>query len=243
MKKVAIVLAAGKGVRMRSDIPKVSHKVSGKPMIVRVLEAVRELNLDEVFVVVGYGSDIVRAECSSFNVTFVEQKEQLGTGDAVGRAAPYIKDSLVLVLNGDMPLITSDTLEKFIDSHLRTGPASATVLTAELEDPDAYGRIVRDADGSVVRIVEKKDATKEESAIKEINTGIYCFDSGDLFEALKEVSPTNAQKEYYLTDVIGILVKKNLPVHAYKAGDPNEVLGVNTLEELARVEELFENAS
>ena len=243
MKTVAVILAAGKGVRMKSELPKVSHPILGKPMIVWVLEAVNDLQLDEVFVVVGYKADVVRSECEGFNVTFVEQKEQLGTGHAVAQAAPYIKDSVVLVLNGDMPLIKEDTLKEFIAWHLKNSSASATILTATLPDPASYGRIVRDSEGRVIRIVEKKDATGDELLIKEINTGTYCFNSRALFDALDEVRPENAQKEYYLTDVIGIFTKRNLPVYAYKAKDPNEVLGVNTIEELARLEQLFKNAS
>ena len=243
MKTVAVILAAGKGVRMKSELPKVSHSIFGKPMIVWVLEAVGGLQLDEVFVVVGYKADVVRSECEGFNITFVEQKEQLGTGHAVAQAAPYIKDSIVLVLNGDMPLIKADTLKEFIAWHLKNRSASATILTATLPDPASYGRIVRDSEGRVIRIVEKKDATEDELGIKEINTGTYCFNSRALFEALDEVRPDNAQKEYYLTDVIEIFAKRNLPVYAYKAQDPNEVLGVNTIEELARLEQLFKNAS
>jgi len=243
MKTVAVVLAAGKGVRMRSDLPKVSHLIFGKPMITWVLEAVKGLGIDEVFVVVGYRSEMVKSECEDFNVTFVEQKEQMGTGHAVMQAATHIKDSLVIVLNGDMPLIKTDTLKEFISQHLRSKSASATVLTAMLPDPGSYGRIVRSRDERILKIVEQRDATEEELAIKEINTGTYCFNSRDLFNALNEVKPDNAQKEYYLTDVIGILTKRDLPVYAYKARDPNEVLGVNTIEELKRLEGLFKNAS
>jgi len=243
MKTVAVVLAAGKGVRMRSDLPKVSHLIFGKPMITWVLEAVKGLGIDDVFVVVGYRSEMVKSECEDFNVTFVEQKEQMGTGHAVMQAATHIKDSLVIVLNGDMPLIKTDTLKEFISQHLRSKSASATVLTAMLPDPGSYGRIVRSRDERILKIVEQRDATEEELAIKEINTGTYCFNSRDLFNALNEVKPDNAQKEYYLTDVIGILTKRDLPVYAYKARDPNEVLGVNTIEELKRLEGLFKNAS
>ncbi|MFH1709481.1 MAG: NTP transferase domain-containing protein [bacterium] len=243
MKTVAVILAAGKGVRMKSDLPKVSHPVFGKPMIVRVLDAVEGLKLDEIFVVVGYRADVVRSECKGFNVTFVEQKEQLGTGHAVMQTAPYIKDCVVLVLNGDMPLIKTDTLKEFISRHLGSKSASATVLTAVLPDPGSYGRIVRGGGERILKIVERKDASAEESAIKEINTGTYCFNSRDLLDALNEIKPDNAQKEYYLTDVIGVLTKRNLAVHAHEAKDPNEVLGVNTIEELARLEGSFKNAS
>jgi len=244
MKTVAIILAAGRGVRMRSELPKVSHAIFGKPMITWVIEAVKGLGIEDVFVVVGYRSEIVKAECEGSNVTFVEQKEQLGTGHAVMQAAPYIiKDSVVLVLNGDMPLIKTDTLKEFISQHLRSKSASATVLTAVLPDPASYGRIVRDRDERLLKIVEQRDASEAELAIKEINTGTYCFNSKALFGALNDVKPNNSQKEYYLTDVIGILTKRDLPVYAYKARDPNEVLGVNTMDELKRLEGLFKNAS
>ncbi len=241
MKKVAVVLAAGKGVRMKSDLPKVSHMIAGKPMITRVLEALQKIELDATFVIVGYKADIVKKECEGFNVTFIEQKEQLGTGHAVKQAEPYIADSTVLVLNGDVPLIKPETLEALIDLHIYNN-ASATVLTAHVVDPTSYGRIVRSADGLVQRIVEQKDATDDEKKIKEVNTGSYCFKSGDLFSALDSVKPNNAQKELYLTDVISILRKKDLPVFAYAAEDPNQAMGVNTAEELARLEEVFRNA-
>jgi UDP-N-acetylglucosamine diphosphorylase/glucosamine-1-phosphate N-acetyltransferase len=243
MKTIAIILAAGRGVRMRSELPKVSHAIFGKPMITWVLEAVKGLDVDDIFVVVGYKSEMVKSECEGFNVTFVEQKDQLGTGHAVMQTAPYIKDSLVLVLNGDMPLIKTDTLKELVSLHLRSKSASATVLTALLPDPGSYGRIVRSRDETVLKIVEQRDATKEESGIKEINTGTYCFNSRDLFNALNEIKPDNTQKEYYLTDVIGIMTKRGLSVYAYKARDPNEVLGVNTVDELKRLEGLFKNAS
>jgi bifunctional UDP-N-acetylglucosamine pyrophosphorylase/glucosamine-1-phosphate N-acetyltransferase len=243
MKTVAIILAAGRGVRMRSELPKVSHAIFGKPMITWVLEAVKGLDIDDIFIIVGYKSETVKAECEGFNVTFVEQKEQLGTGHAVMQAVPYIKDSVVLVLNGDMPLIKTDTLKEFIGRHLRSGAAAATVLTAVLPDPASYGRIVRDRDDRILKIVEQRDASEAELAIKEINTGTYCFNSKALFGALNDVKPDNSQKEYYLTDVIGILTKRDLPVYAYQARDPNEVLGVNTIDELKRLEGLFKNAS
>lgn len=240
MKTIAIVLAAGKGVRMNSDLPKVSHMLHGRPMITRVLEAVEKLYLDKVYVVVGYKADLVKDECKAFDVAFVEQREQLGTGHAVMQVAPFVKEtSMVLVLNGDMPLIKDETLRDFISAHRHSGAASATVLTANLSDPGSYGRIVKAADGSISRIVEKKDASAEELAIKEINTGTYCFNSNALFEALKEVKSDNAQKEYYLTDVIGILRKKGLGVSAFIAPEAKEVLGVNTIEELKELEALF----
>jgi len=240
MKTVAVILAAGKGVRMRSDLPKVSHMIDGKPMITRVLEAVEKLGLERVFVVVGYKAELVKEECKGFNVAFIEQKEQLGTGHALMQVTPYIKEeSMILVLNGDMPLIKDNTLREFLARHMASESASATVLTTILPFPGSYGRIVRAGDDRVMKIVEQKDAIPKELEITEINTGTYCFNSKDLFAALQKVRPDNAQKEYYLTDVIGILRNQDLPVYAYKAKDSTEVLGVNTIEELKRAEELY----
>jgi bifunctional UDP-N-acetylglucosamine pyrophosphorylase / glucosamine-1-phosphate N-acetyltransferase len=242
MKKYAVVLAAGKGVRMKSDLPKVSHKLAGKPMIARVLDALKGLDLDGTFVVVGYKAEVVKSECEGFDVTFVEQKEQLGTGHAVMQAAPHIpQGSLTLVLNGDVPMIKTRTLSKLIDSHI-SQKASATVLTVILDDPHGYGRIVRSPDGKLEKIVEQKDANARELAIREINTGTYCFDSTQLFTALNKVKPNNIQKEYYLTDVIGIMNGKGLPVLAFTAEDATEALGVNTLDDLAKLEALMKNA-
>jgi len=238
MKKIAIVLAAGKGVRMKSDLPKVSHPILGKPMIVWVLETLKKLGLDAVLVVVGYKASLVKKETEGFHVTYVMQKEQLGTGHAVMQAGPYVAntDSKVLVLNGDAPFIKKETLEHLMEAHISKG-ASATVLTANADDPSSYGRIIRADDGQVLRIVEKKDATEEEKKIKEINTGTYCFNAADLFASLEEIRPENAQKEYYLTDVISVLRKKGKAVQAFKTGSIHEVSGVNTKEELIKLEE------
>jgi bifunctional UDP-N-acetylglucosamine pyrophosphorylase/glucosamine-1-phosphate N-acetyltransferase len=240
MKKVAIILAAGKGVRLKSDLPKVSHMIFGKPMITRVLEAVKQIGLDQIFVIVGYKAEIVKQECDGFEVTFIEQKEQLGTGHAVMQARPFIKDSTILVLNGDVPLIKTETLKSLIVFH-ESQNASATILTASVKNPHSYGRIIRSKEGLILKIVEQKDATEEERAINEVNTGTYCFKSKDLLNALDKVKPDNSQKEYYLTDVIGILKSEKLPVFAYMAKDETEVLGVNTIEDLKQLEGHFKN--
>jgi len=241
MKAAAIVLAAGKGVRMKSDLPKVSHSLCGKPMIVRVLKSIDELELEAVYVVVGYKADIVKSECEDFDVTYIEQNEQLGTGHAVMQARPFVKEPLVIVLNGDVPLLKPETLRNLISYHVSKS-ASATILTASVPDPTGYGRIIRTDDGLIVRIVEHKDATANELGIDEINTGTYCFNTKELFDALNDVKPNNAQKEYYLTDVISILRKKGSPVYAYKASDHIEVLGVNTKEDLIKLEDYCTNA-
>lgn len=239
MKTIAIILAAGKGVRMKSDLPKVSHMICGKPLVVMVLEAIQKLPLDRVFVVVGYKADVVKEECKDFNVTFVEQKEQLGTGHAVMQAKPFVNGNpVVLVLSGDVPLIRAETLQQLIDFHKSKG-ASATVLTASVDDPHLYGRIIRSSTGEVLKIVEAKDAKPEELSVKEINSGTFCFDCREMFAALDKVRPNNAQKEYYLTDIIEILRGRKLPVHAYKAEESAEVLGVNTLAELKKMEENY----
>lgn len=243
MKKIAIVLAAGKGIRMKSELPKVSHQLMGIPMIARVLGTLKAAGLDEIFVVVGYKADIVMQECKGFNVTFVEQKEQLGTGHAVAQARPHIKgaNDAVLVLSGDVPLLKTSTIKGLLKLHVEKR-ASATVLTASMEDPSSYGRIIRDSDGSLSRIVEQKDASPKEAQVREVNSGTYCFISGDLFTALEKVKPNNVQKEYYLTDVIGILKGMGKSVHAYMSDDPEEVIGVNTIEDLKRIEESYKDA-
>jgi bifunctional UDP-N-acetylglucosamine pyrophosphorylase / glucosamine-1-phosphate N-acetyltransferase len=237
MKKIAVVLAAGKGVRMKSDLPKVAHMLCGKPMIVRVIEVLEKLGLDEIIVVVGYKAEIVKQELSGHKVSYVEQKEQLGTGHAVKQAKPHIhSECTVLVLAGDVPLIRESTLKELIFTHEKKHSA-VTVLTAILDDPKGYGRIIRDKDGSVTKIVEQKDATPVEAAINEVNTGTYCFNSKDLFEALDSVRPNNVQKEYYLTDVLGITKNAGRTVHAFTVNDPLEVVGVNTIDELKKLEE------
>lgn len=232
-----IILAAGKGVRMKSDLPKVFHKILEKPMLSYVLEAAKSLDPKKIFLVVGYKKEIIMDYYKDWPITFVIQNEQLGTGHAVMQVEPHIKEMSgdVLVLNGDIPLITSATLSAFLNFH-KEKRSAATVLTAVLEDPSHYGRIVRNENGRVLKIVEKKDASKEELEIKEINTGVFCFKKSLLFSALKEVKCENVQKEYYLTDTLEILKKKELPVFAFRAKDPTETLGVNNRDELLEIE-------
>ncbi|MFA4904958.1 MAG: sugar phosphate nucleotidyltransferase [Candidatus Margulisiibacteriota bacterium] len=238
----AIILAAGKGVRMRSDLPKVFHPVLGRPLLVYVIETVKQLGIHEIYVVVGHKKEVITGHFRDAGVEFVEQAEQLGTGHAVQQVEPYFKDfkGEVLVLAGDVPLLKCSTLKGLIDFH-RQQRAAATVLTADLPDAGAYGRIIRDRQGRILRIVEKKDASPEELMISEINTGTYCFDSQALFKSLAEVKAENAQKEYYLTDTIEILREKGLPVFAYKASDWRETLGVNTPDELRQIEDILKS--
>lgn len=239
MEVIAIVLAAGKGVRMKSDLPKVYHRVCGKPMVVLVLEALKKAGIRDICVIIGYKGELVKQACAGHDVKFVEQKEQLGTGHAVMQVMPHLKGfkGTVLVLNGDAPLIKAATIRGLLDAHKSSG-ASATILTADMDDPNAYGRIIRDSSGNVLRIVEKKDAGPEELKVKEINTGTYCFDGEKLTAALPRLKNENAQKEYYLTDVISIIRSSGGGISASKAKDNVEVLGVNTMEELHNMERL-----
>ncbi len=236
----AVILAAGKGTRMQSDLPKVFHDLSGKPMLQHVIETVQSLGISDIYVVVGHKKELIKAHFKNWPVKFVDQTEQLGTGHAVKMAEPFLKNFKgdVLVLAGDVPLLSKETLKNLIAFH-SSNKASATDLTANLPDAGNYGRIIRDQSGRIVKIVEKKDATPEELKIKEINTGTFCFNAKDLFDSLNEVKSENAQKEYYLTDTIEILRRKGRPVFAFLAKDHKETLGVNTKEELIALEEIL----
>jgi UDP-N-acetylglucosamine diphosphorylase/glucosamine-1-phosphate N-acetyltransferase len=238
----AIILAAGKGVRMRSDLPKVFHPVLGRPLLSYVIDTVKKLGIGQIYVVVGHKKEMMTDYFKDSGVIFVEQNEQLGTGHAVMQVKPLLADfsGEVLVLAGDVPLLRCSTLKGLIDFHLRH-QAAATDLTAKLPDAGNYGRIIRDQAGHILRIVEKKDASPDELKITEINTGTFCFNSPALFEALAEVKAENAQKEYYLTDTIEILKRKKLPVFAYLASDYRETLGVNTPDELKQIEEILKS--
>jgi bifunctional UDP-N-acetylglucosamine pyrophosphorylase/glucosamine-1-phosphate N-acetyltransferase len=235
-----IILAAGKGVRMKSDLPKVFHEILGEPMLTYVLDTVKRLGPSETYLVVGHKRDLIMDDYKDRGLKFVAQDDQLGTGHAVMQAKPHLEgfSGTVLVLAGDVPLIRYETLKKLVDFHVQR-KAAATDLTAELDDPGSYGRIVRNEAGEILRIVEKKDASPGELEIKEFNTGTFCFEKDALFRALAEVRPENAQREYYLTDTIEILRKKGLPVYAFRADDASETLGVNTKDELVAVEKIM----
>lgn len=235
-----VILAAGKGTRMKSDLPKVLHKMCGKPLLSFVLDAVKDISDEKPYVIIGYQSDKVIDLFKGRGVNFILQKEQLGTGHALMQAEPMFngKNVTILVLNGDMPLITNKMLEDLIAEH-RSRNASASVLTAMLEAPSGYGRIVKNGHGDLEKIVEQKDGSLGELEIKEINTGTYCFESADLFKSLNEIRPENAQHEYYLTDVIAILKKNGKKVSAFCAGDPSAAIGINTIEQLKEAERIF----
>ncbi|WP_044895796.1 bifunctional UDP-N-acetylglucosamine diphosphorylase/glucosamine-1-phosphate N-acetyltransferase GlmU [Bacillus alveayuensis] len=239
MKRYAIILAAGQGTRMKSKLYKVLHPVCGKPMVEHVVDQVSKLHLEKIVTVVGFGAEQVKAQIGEKS-EFALQKEQLGTAHAVMQAASYLgdKEGVTLVICGDTPLITADTMKALLEHHAKTN-AKATILTAIAEDPTGYGRIIRNAEGHVEKIVEHKDATEAERKVKEINTGTYCFDNKSLFHALTKVSNDNAQGEYYLPDVIEILKKQGEIVSAYQTDVFEETLGVNDRAALSQAEKIM----
>ncbi len=234
MQNVAcVILAAGKGKRMKSDLPKVLHLLDGKPLVEYVLASCKKAGVARTVVVVGFKGDLVTEVVKPHGAETVIQQQQLGTGHAVAQTEPLLKNHTgeILVMNGDVPLISPRSIESLVEEHRRRG-AVATVLTAELDDPTGYGRIVRTSGGLVESIVEEADADIKIKAIREINSGMFCFDPGYLFTALHRVDNENQQGEYYLTDVLRILRHDNHPVAAQKINDANEVLGVNSPEQL-----------
>jgi UDP-N-acetylglucosamine diphosphorylase/glucosamine-1-phosphate N-acetyltransferase len=239
----AVIMAAGKGTRMNNPaMAKVMYAVEGKPMVEHVVDIAAASGAGKIVVIVGWqGESVVEhLQKAGKSVLCVHQEPQLGTGHAVMQAATALAGFAgdAVVLSGDVPLLRPQTLEGLIRHHRETG-AAATILTAVLDDPAGYGRILRNSAGSVEAIVEQKDATPEQREIREINSGIYLFRAPLLFEALDRLKPDNAQKEYYLTDVIGIFRSRGLTVSALAAGDPHEILGVNTPAQLLEIQELM----
>ncbi|CAM3547130.1 bifunctional UDP-N-acetylglucosamine diphosphorylase/glucosamine-1-phosphate N-acetyltransferase GlmU [Brevibacillus invocatus] len=232
----AVVLAAGQGTRMKSKLHKVLHPVCGKPMVQHVVDTLAAMQVEDIVVVVGHGADAVQAELGD-GVTYARQEKQLGTAHAVQQAAPFLldKEGTTFLLYGDVPLLSVETLTALRSYH-EEQQAAATVLTAVLPNPTGYGRIVRNETGEVLRIVEHKDASSEERAIQEINTGIYCFDNLKLWKALKEVKNDNVQGEYYLTDCVGILRNQGEKVVGFAADDPDETMGINDRVQLSEAE-------
>jgi UDP-N-acetylglucosamine diphosphorylase/glucosamine-1-phosphate N-acetyltransferase len=232
-----IVLAAGKGTRMNSDLPKVLHKLSGTPLIHHVLDAAEQLGPDRTVVIVGHRRAEVVDSLTGRKTEFAVQDPQLGTGHAVQQAIPVLDGFAgeVIVLSGDVPLLRAKTLKLLLSNH-RIAKATATVLSTVAPDPHAYGRIVRDSEGVFVNIVEEREATEQEKQIREINSGVYCFDAKPLFSALGQIRADNSKGEYYLTDVIAILRKHGNIVQAVDLADYREVRGINTVAELSDAE-------
>lgn len=224
---IALVLAAGKGTRMKSDKSKLVHKIYGKELVKRVVETAKKSGVNDVIAVVGYKKEQVQQVLGD-SVKYAYQDEMLGTGHAVLQAEEYLKNrhGKVVVLNGDVPILRPETVKRFIEKSINN-KEYATILTAIYNNPTGYGRVVRDIGGNVKAIVEEKDATEDERNIQEINAGIYCFDIQELLKALKELKPNNVQNEYYITDIIKIMNDKGLKTGAVIVEDNTEILGVN----------------
>ena len=241
----SIILAAGKGTRMKSDMPKVLHTIFDKTLVGYVIEAVNNTGLaDENYVIVGHQAERVEEYINANykNAKCVLQSPQLGTGHAVSMAMPYLNDfdGEVVILCGDTPLITSETIKEFVEYH-REIKSDLTVMSAIFENPTNYGRIIRNQDGSLNSIVEEKDATLEQKAVKEINAGIYCINWAKIKPAFNELTSNNAQGEYYLTDIIKWGNEKNLSVNAYTLKNNEEIFGINSKAHLAEASKMLNN--
>ena len=236
----AVILAAGQGTRMKSDMAKVLHKLWGRSMIRYVVDAAGSTAPNRIILVVGHQAEAVMKEMGGEAVEFALQEERLGTGHAVLQAAPMLEgfSGTIMVLTGDTPLLRPETLAGLLETHRDSG-ASATVLTAVLEDAAGYGRIIKDKQGNFLKIVEHRDASDDEKKVNEINSGIFCFESDDLFSALASVGRENAQGEYYLTDVMSILRKKGRKTIVHLCADRQEVMGINDLDQLKEAERLM----
>ncbi|UCE23727.1 MAG: NTP transferase domain-containing protein [Candidatus Zixiibacteriota bacterium] len=240
--RAAIVLAAGKGKRMKSEIPKVLHRIHGRSMISMVIDTLGALKFDKIVVVVGFKGEMVEQELKDYPVTIVWQRKQLGTGHAVMMARDALGDfdGTTLVALGDVPFLSSQTIEQLFVTHDRT-EAKATCLSVVLDDPTGYGRIVRECNSDILQeIVEHRDASEEILEINEINTGTFCFDNRLLFDTLTQIDNDNSQGEYYLTDCVKILYSSGFRVSVTTAANPDEGMGVNSAEQLAELARKFE---
>ncbi len=240
MYKCALVLAAGQGKRIKSDLPKVLHKVCGKEMLKHVIDSIRNSKIDDIDVIIGKGAELVKERTLDKKVSYSLQAEQLGTGHAVKCAEQFLKDKkgVVAIFTGDTPLIKQSTIERLVGDHIENKNA-ATILTAIVEDPTGYGRIVRKND-QVLKIVEHKDCNQEELKIAEMNSGIYCFDIELLVDALDKLNNNNEQGEYYLTDIIEILKSEDKSIGAVVT-EYEETIGINSRVQLAEAEEILKN--
>ncbi|MDI6726016.1 MAG: NTP transferase domain-containing protein [Smithellaceae bacterium] len=236
----ALILAAGRGTRMKSNRAKVLHLLAGRPLLAYVVDAARGVGAGRIVAVVGHQAEEVREAFRDDGLVFVEQSPQLGTAHAVQVTRKALADFVgpVLILCGDVPLLKVDTLRQFLNFH-RDQEAVLTLLTARLDNPHGYGRVVMDENNALIRIVEERDATREEKKIREINTGIYCVESPFLFEAVAGIGRDNAQGEYYLTDIIAGGRERGIRMVSCLARDPGEVIGINTPDDLASAERVL----
>tara|TARA_B100000686_G_scaffold264071_1_gene277980 strand:- start:232 stop:981 length:750 start_codon:yes stop_codon:yes gene_type:complete len=236
-----VILAAGKGTRMQSPLPKVLIPIFGKPTLEYVLDIAEKLSPARTLLVLGFQANRIRKKISKRNLEFVLQEEQLGTGHAAYQTEKVMRnfEGNILVLCGDMPLINPETLERLLNQHTKMA-AKCTVLTLKTKMNNDFGRIIRDDEGSILRIVEFRDASEKEKNVDEFNSGVYCFDKNLFFKALSSIGDNNLQKEYYLTDTIEYSVKSGYHVASVQTEDTDEIIGINSPDDLKRVERLLE---
>jgi bifunctional UDP-N-acetylglucosamine pyrophosphorylase/glucosamine-1-phosphate N-acetyltransferase len=240
-KVVFVILAAGMGRRLGGKNQKTVKKILGKSMLSYLLETVKKFNPEKIIIVVGFKKEEIFEELKDEKVEYVEQKELKGTGDAVLRTESLLSDydGDIIVLNGDVPFITEKTIKELIKLHRENGN-SCSFLTTILDDPKGFGRIIKDGNGRVLEIIEEINANEEQKKIKEVNAGVYIFNSRDLFPALKKIKPDPVKKEYYLTDIVKILNSENKKILTYITDNPDETIGINTPEDLKKAEEIVQ---
>ncbi len=234
-----IILAAGKGTRMNSDLPKVLHKLQGKALIDYVIDESELLDPKEIILVVGFKKEqVIKHTKNRIHLKYATQVEQLGTGHAVLQTKELLKNKKghILILYGDVPNIKSSTLMPIVDDHISNN-RDLTLITAEIDDPSGYGRIIRDKNGNLLKIIEEKDCNNNEKKIKEWNPGIYIFKTKEVFRILNSIKTNNASKEYYLTDAIGLAQQSNMKIKAIKIANSYEVIGINTADQLKELED------